>query len=63
MGFVDADGDVRGGFSEGFGTDDYEIRFVTVEFEEVVMHPGFYCVEAGGDGGQGGGGDGVGGNV
>lgn len=59
MGCVDADGDVRGGFSERFGTSDYEIRFITVEFQEVVMHPAFYCVEAGGSSGQSGGGDGV----
>jgi len=39
--------------SVGFGTNDNDFRFIAIEFvaiEEVGVHPGFYCREAGCDG-------------
>ena len=38
-GVVDGEAEVGTGFSEGFGTDDDHVRFVTVEFKEVGLHP------------------------
>lgn len=41
-------------FAEGrFGADEEEISFVAVEFEKILLHPGFYCREAGVDVGEG----------
>lgn len=63
VGVVERDGDVGDRFGEGLWTKDDDIRFVTVEFEVVVLHPGVYGVEAGGDCSQGVWGDGVSGDV
>lgn len=41
------------GFGEGrFGADEEELCFVAVEFERVLLHPGFNCREAGVDVGE-----------
>jgi len=34
-GVVDGEAEVVTDFSEGFGTDDDHVRFITVEFEEI----------------------------
>lgn len=51
------------GFDEGFGADDEHVQFVTVQLEEVRLHPGFYFSEAVGECGVSIRGDGFGGNV
>ena len=38
-GVVDGEAEVVGGVGEGFGANDDNVRFVTVEFEEVCLHP------------------------
>ena len=57
-GVVDVQGEVDGGAGEGIWTNDDYFRFVTVEFEKVVLHPVFYFSQAGGEGGVGGSSDG-----
>jgi len=34
------------GFGESFGTDDEHVRFITVQFKKVGVHPGFDVSEA-----------------
>lgn len=48
-GIVNGEGDVVIVFGEGFGTDDDHFRFITVQFEEVVLHPGSYFSETDGE--------------
>lgn len=62
-GVVDGEAETVCGFGAGFGADDDQVGFVTVEFEEVGLHPGFDIGEAVGEGGVSGGGDGVGGDI
>ena len=62
-GVVDGEAETVCGFGEGFGADNDQVRFVTVEFEEVGPHPGFDVGEAVGEIGVSGRGDGVGGDV
>lgn len=40
-GAIDGEGEVTGGFDEGFGNSDDDVWFVTVKFEEVGLKPGF----------------------
>ena len=47
----------------GFWAKDYDFSFIAVEFEEVVVQPGFYVGEAVGEGGENSWSDGFGGDV
>ena len=38
-GVVDVEGEVVTCFSEGFGTDDDHVSFITVEFQKIGLHP------------------------
>ena len=38
-GVIDGEAEVVRGYGEGFGTDVDHVRFVTVKFEEVGLHP------------------------
>lgn len=60
---IDAEREVLGGGEGGFWAKEYNFSFIAVEFEEVVVHPGFYVGEAVGEGGENSCGDGFGGDV
>lgn len=62
-GAIDGEGEVMGGFDERFGTNDDDFSFVRVEFEEVGLKPGFYFIDAVGEGRVSGKSDGFGGDV
>ena len=48
-GLVKGEAEILSGFDEGFGAYDEHVQFVTVQLEEVRLHPGFYFSEAVGE--------------
>ena len=46
---VIGEAEVVKGFNEGFRADDDRVQFVTVQLEEVRLHPTFYVSEAVGE--------------
>ena len=45
------------------GANDDDFRFIAVEFEKIVVHPGFYCSKTVGDGRENGRSDGCCGDI
>ncbi len=58
-----AEGEIVGCGEDGFRAKDDDFCFIAVEFEEVVVHPGFDVRETIGEGGEDGWSDGFGGNI
>ena len=47
----------------GYGANDDDFRFIAVEFEKIVVHPGFYCSKTVCDGRENDGSDGCCGDI
>ena len=62
-GVVEREAEVLGGSGVGCGTDDDDVRFVTVQLEIVSLHPFFNFTVTVAECGVGGVGDGFGGDV